>query len=169
MAKRRLSKQQQHRIQKIQAERARRASKREQNINAQREAGELGPEQSGLVIAHYGQQLDVEVKGHQVPAPRGLHAEILPGSKPQIRLAADNLHPRQTSGCREGVVPRGIVDHDDFEVSPALLFQRGQAAGEQRASVEVDDHNRYGGRHSLVVNPQDPATDAVQGLLSNHA
>lgn len=60
MAKRRLSKQQQHRIQKIQAERARRASKREQNINAQREAGELGPEQSGLVIAHYGQQLDVE-------------------------------------------------------------------------------------------------------------
>src|SRR5690554_7696117 len=60
MAKRRLSKQQQHRIQKIQAERARRASKREQDINAQREAGELGPEQSGLVIAHYGQQLDVE-------------------------------------------------------------------------------------------------------------
>ncbi len=60
MAKRRLSKQQQHRIQKIQAERSRRASKREQDINAQREAGELGPEQSGLVIAHYGQQLDVE-------------------------------------------------------------------------------------------------------------
>lgn len=60
MAKRRLSKQQQHRIQKIQAERTRRAGKREQAIAAQRESGELGSEQSGLVIAHYGQQLDVE-------------------------------------------------------------------------------------------------------------
>lgn len=60
MAKRRLSKQQQHRIRKIQEERARRAGKREQAINEQREAGELGPEQPGLIIAHYGQQLDVE-------------------------------------------------------------------------------------------------------------
>lgn len=60
MARRRLSKQQQHRIRKIQEERAQRASKREQAITAKREAGELGPEQSGLVIAHYGQQLDVE-------------------------------------------------------------------------------------------------------------
>ena len=60
MAKRRLSKQQQHRIRKIQEERTRRAGKREQAINDQREAGELGPEQSGLIIAHYGQQLDVE-------------------------------------------------------------------------------------------------------------
>lgn len=60
MAKRRLTKQQQHRIRKIQEERAQRASKREQAINAKREAGELGPEQAGLVIAHYGQQLDVE-------------------------------------------------------------------------------------------------------------
>ena len=60
MAKRRLSKQQQHRIRKIQQERAQRASRRERAIDAQRDAGELGPEQTGLVIAHYGQQLDVE-------------------------------------------------------------------------------------------------------------
>ncbi|WP_092009659.1 small ribosomal subunit biogenesis GTPase RsgA [Marinobacter daqiaonensis] len=66
MAKRRLSKQQQHRIRKIQEERATRAGKREKVIDAQREAGELGPEQQGLVIAHYGQQLDVEaLEGEQ--------------------------------------------------------------------------------------------------------
>ncbi|GGY75616.1 small ribosomal subunit biogenesis GTPase RsgA [Marinobacter zhanjiangensis] len=60
MARRRLSKQQQHRISKIQEERTRRADKREQAIDAKREAGALGPEQAGLIIAHYGQQLDVE-------------------------------------------------------------------------------------------------------------
>lgn len=58
MAKRRLNKQQQWRIQKIQGERAARASRKEKAIEA--EAGELGPEIEGLVIAHYGQQLDVE-------------------------------------------------------------------------------------------------------------
>lgn len=60
MGKRRLSKQQQFRIRKIQSERTARASKREQDIGQQLEAGELGPEQRGLVIAHYGRQLDVE-------------------------------------------------------------------------------------------------------------
>jgi ribosome biogenesis GTPase len=60
MARRRLSKQQQHRISRIQEERTRRADKREQAIDAKREAGQLGPEQAGLIIAHYGQQLDVE-------------------------------------------------------------------------------------------------------------
>ncbi len=62
MAKRRLTKQQQHRIRKIQEERAKRSGRREQVIEQQREAGELGVEQEGLVIAHYGQQLDVEAR-----------------------------------------------------------------------------------------------------------
>ncbi|MBZ2168535.1 small ribosomal subunit biogenesis GTPase RsgA [Marinobacter sp. F4216] len=61
MAKRRLNKQQQFRIKKIQQERAERAARKEKAIEAQAEAGELGPEQQGLIIAHYGQQLDVEV------------------------------------------------------------------------------------------------------------
>ncbi len=60
MAKRRLNKQQQWRIQKIQQERAARAARKEKAVAAQAEAGELGPEQEGLIIAHYGQQLDVE-------------------------------------------------------------------------------------------------------------
>lgn len=61
MAKRRLNKQQQFRIRKIQEERAARAARKEKAVQAQSEAGELGPEQEGLIIAHYGQQLDVEV------------------------------------------------------------------------------------------------------------
>ncbi|MBW4933910.1 small ribosomal subunit biogenesis GTPase RsgA [Marinobacter sp. F4206] len=60
MAKRRLNKQQQFRIKKIQEERAARAARKEKAVQQQAEAGELGQEQEGLVIAHYGQQLDVE-------------------------------------------------------------------------------------------------------------
>ena len=60
MAKRRLNKQQQWRIKKIQQERAARAAKKEESISEKLDAGDLGPEQQGLVIAHYGQQLDVE-------------------------------------------------------------------------------------------------------------
>lgn len=60
MAKRRLNKQQQFRIRKVQEERASRLARKEQKVQAQADAGELGPEQEGLIIAHYGQQLDVE-------------------------------------------------------------------------------------------------------------
>lgn len=60
MAKRRLNKQQHWRIQKVQEERARRAERKERRIDEELTAGTLGEEQQGLVIAHYGQQLDVE-------------------------------------------------------------------------------------------------------------
>ncbi len=60
MAKRRLNKQQQFRIKKIQEERTARAARKEKAVQQLAESGELGPEQEGLIIAHYGQQLDVE-------------------------------------------------------------------------------------------------------------
>jgi len=60
MSKRKLSRQQAWRIKKIQDERAERATKRESQIDQQLNEGELGPEQQGLVIAHYGNQIDVE-------------------------------------------------------------------------------------------------------------
>lgn len=60
MAKRKLNKRQQWRIEKIQKERTERLNRKEKAVEAQAEAGELGPEQEGLVIAHYGQQLDIE-------------------------------------------------------------------------------------------------------------
>jgi ribosome biogenesis GTPase len=60
MTKRKLSRQQAWRVEKIQDERARRAARRDADAEQALAAGELGPEQQGLVIAHYGTQVAVE-------------------------------------------------------------------------------------------------------------
>ena len=60
MAKRHLSRRQNWRIEKIQEERAARAAKRESRMLDELEGGDLGPEQTGLVIAHFGVQVEVE-------------------------------------------------------------------------------------------------------------
>ncbi|MDL2190178.1 small ribosomal subunit biogenesis GTPase RsgA [Cobetia sp. LC6] len=60
MSKRKLSRQQQWRIEKVQAERTKRAEKRETQDRDKLDAGEYGPEQHGRVIAHYGRSLEVE-------------------------------------------------------------------------------------------------------------
>ncbi len=60
MSKRKLNKQQTWRIQKIQGERASRANKKESQIHEDLEGGQLGPEQPGQVIAHFGTQVLVE-------------------------------------------------------------------------------------------------------------
>ena len=60
MSKRKLTRRQSWRIQKIQDERKARARKKEQQIQEELESSELGPEQTGLIIAHYGSQLDIE-------------------------------------------------------------------------------------------------------------
>lgn len=60
MSKRKISRQQSFRIQKIQEERIERARKREERATDMLSSGELGAEQEGLVIAHYGTQLDIE-------------------------------------------------------------------------------------------------------------
>jgi len=60
MAKRQLNRRQQWRIEKIQEERAARAAKRESRLLDELEGGDLGPEQEGLVIAHFGVQVEVE-------------------------------------------------------------------------------------------------------------
>ena len=60
MSKRKLNRRQQWRIEKIQKERASRVSRKDQEIDEQLNAGELGAEQQGQIIAHYGRQVDVE-------------------------------------------------------------------------------------------------------------
>lgn len=60
MAKRQLSRRQSWRIEKVQEERAARAAKRESKLNEELQGGDLGEEQNGLVIAHFGVQLEVE-------------------------------------------------------------------------------------------------------------
>src|SRR5690242_2047427 len=58
--KRQLNRRQNWRIEKIQGERAARAAKRESSAVEALEGGDLGPEQTGLVIAHFGVQVEVE-------------------------------------------------------------------------------------------------------------
>jgi len=60
MTKRKLNRRQKWRIEKIQAEKAERATQKNQKFEQTLLAGELGNEQKGLVIAHYGQTIDVE-------------------------------------------------------------------------------------------------------------
>lgn len=60
MSKRKLTKQQQWRVDKIQEERKARAQKRSDRDEAPQQNSELGAEQSGLVISRFGTQADVE-------------------------------------------------------------------------------------------------------------
>ena len=60
MATRHLTRRQSWRIEKIQTERAARAEKRESKLVDELEGGDLGPEQQGQVIAHFGVQVEVE-------------------------------------------------------------------------------------------------------------
>jgi len=63
MSKRKLSRQQRWRIEKIQAERAERATRRDVPEGELLAAGDYGPEQPGRVIAHFGRSLDVRAEG----------------------------------------------------------------------------------------------------------
>ncbi|MCH9690955.1 MAG: small ribosomal subunit biogenesis GTPase RsgA [Gammaproteobacteria bacterium] len=60
MGKRKLNRRQQWRIEKLQQEREARARKRGEVVDEALEAGDLGAEQLGLVIANYGTQVLVE-------------------------------------------------------------------------------------------------------------
>lgn len=60
MAKRTLTRRQSWRIDKIQQERVARAERREARMLDELQGGDLGHEQEGLVIAHFGVQVEVE-------------------------------------------------------------------------------------------------------------
>jgi ribosome biogenesis GTPase / thiamine phosphate phosphatase len=66
MNKRKLSRQQRWRIEKIQAERAKRAEQRDEQDRSKLATGEYGPEQPGRVIAHFGRTLDVQGTGEEI-------------------------------------------------------------------------------------------------------
>ncbi|MBA2779210.1 small ribosomal subunit biogenesis GTPase RsgA [Billgrantia kenyensis] len=66
MSKRKLSRQQRWRIEKIQAERAKRAEQRDEQDRSKLAAGEYGPERTGRVIAHFGRTLDVQGAGEEI-------------------------------------------------------------------------------------------------------
>jgi ribosome biogenesis GTPase len=66
MAKRKLTRRQAWRAEKIQAERLARAEKKASNIETTLEGSELGPEQTGRVITRYGAQADIEDEHHSI-------------------------------------------------------------------------------------------------------
>lgn len=69
MSKRKLTRRQTWRVEKIHKERTERAFKKDSKIVEQLDASELGPEQQGLIISHFGKQVDVEAidtQGEQI-------------------------------------------------------------------------------------------------------
>lgn len=60
MSRRKLTRQQAWRIEKIQQERSKRAQRRDAQAESSLASGELGPEQQGLITAHFGTQVEVE-------------------------------------------------------------------------------------------------------------
>lgn len=60
MSKRKLTRRQTWRIEKIQTERTARAARRDTTADEQLNEGDLGPEEHGLIITHYGTQVVVE-------------------------------------------------------------------------------------------------------------
>ncbi|KJZ09923.1 GTPase RsgA [Marinomonas sp. S3726] len=60
MSKRKLTKQQTWRIEKIQAERSKRVSKRNTKAEEALLSSDLGPETEGLILSHFGTQVEVE-------------------------------------------------------------------------------------------------------------
>jgi ribosome biogenesis GTPase len=61
MSKRKLTRRQAWRVEKIQQERTQRAIRKESDFTTQLDASELGIEQHGLIISHFGKQVDVEM------------------------------------------------------------------------------------------------------------
>jgi ribosome biogenesis GTPase len=60
MSKRKVTRKQAWRIEKVQEERVARAERKNAKIDAEENDGNLGPEQEGLIIAHYGTQVEVQ-------------------------------------------------------------------------------------------------------------
>jgi ribosome biogenesis GTPase len=74
MTKRKLTRRQQWRIDKIQDERTARVAKRDKVTDEQMHESDLGPEQLGLIITHYGTQVVVEAtEGEQAGQHQRCH------------------------------------------------------------------------------------------------
>ncbi len=112
MAKRHLSRRQSWRIEKIQEERAARAARRESKALEELEGGDLGPEQTGLVIAHFGVQVEVEAQDGELAGSvfrchlRANLPALVTGDRVVWRAGNQGIGvivaqlPRQTELCR---------------------------------------------------------------------
>lgn len=89
MSKRKLNRRQKWRIEKIQAEKAARAEKKEKKLKDDINLTDLGHEQLGLVIAHYGQTVDIEPADQEAVYQKTLNQKI-PEEEPN--LESNTIH-----------------------------------------------------------------------------
>lgn len=109
MAKRKLTRRQAWRIDKIQQERAARAKRKNTQLDQQLEGGELGPEQAGQIISHFGKQVDVEAReGEQAGQIFRCHMRTHLGQL----VTGDKIIWRQ--GAEYGVVVAQLPRHSEL-------------------------------------------------------
>ncbi len=128
MAKRKLNRQQKWRIEKINAEKARRADKRDRDISRQLISGDLSSEQQGLVIAHFGKLIDVEaLEGEDQGTLHRCH----------FRANIENIVTGDTVVWRAGSEQTGVIE----TVLPRhSLLQRPDSYGNLKAvAANIDN------------------------------
>lgn len=104
MSKRKLTRRQTWRVEKIQEEKAARVQKKESGISTLLQAGELGAETAGRVIAHFGSLVEIEATQGELQGQRyRCHLRANLGSL----VTGDNVVFRpgpETNGIHSGVV-----------------------------------------------------------------
>tara|TARA_R110001592_G_scaffold7032_3_gene39490 strand:- start:27746 stop:28789 length:1044 start_codon:yes stop_codon:yes gene_type:complete len=101
MSKRKLNRRQKWRIEKIQSEKIARANKVDKKLGEDYQASDLGEEQTGLVIAHYGQLIDVEPLADD--ADKTIH-------RCHVRANVDALVTGDVVVWRPGTKQSGVIE-----------------------------------------------------------
>jgi len=106
MRKRKISRRQKWRIEKIQAEKASRAEKKAERDAAAFAPGELGPEQHGRIVSHFGQTVEVE------PLDASQHLATLEQHRQRcfVRANIDTLVTGDEVVWRAGQNDKGVIE-----------------------------------------------------------
>ena len=98
-----------------------------------------------------GVEGDVLVEDEEVLAPGLGHSPVDAPRQGQARIEAEEPHPGVLAQDPRGrVVPRAVVDDDDFERLPGLLSERGQE-GLEPAHAVVGHHHRRDARPGRLL------------------
>ena len=183
MAKRQLNRRQSWRIEKIQEERASRAARRESRAVEELEGGDLGPEQTGLVIAHFGVQVEVEAQEGEhcgqvfrchlranLPAlVTGVRVVWRPGNQgitPLLLLNKADLIDAQNQGALDALL--AVYRTLGY---PLMEVSAHDGAGMDSLKARLDGHvsvfvGQSGVGKSSLVNSLLPGVDTRVGALS---
>lgn len=134
MTKRKLNRRQKWRIEKIQAEKAARASKKAKHLEQDLALQALGSEQYGRVVAHYGQSVDIECLEHSDARDTGTSSDVnSAGSHVNkvyrcfVRANIDNLVTGDEVVWRESEQHNGVVE---TRLERRTLLQRPDIYGQ---------------------------------------